>query len=96
MNKSISLGLLLSELISNSCKYALSSNSLEIKIAITDRDTSYELSYEDSGNGLPESIKNLKSGGFGFRLIDNLIKQLKGTCEILPSKNFKFRMEFSK
>ncbi|MFN5182909.1 MAG: PAS domain S-box protein [Bacteroidota bacterium] len=96
MNKSISLGLLLSELISNSCKYALSSNGLEIKIAIADRDTGYELSYEDSGNGLPESIKNLKSGGFGFRLIDNLIKQLKGTCEILPSKNFKFRMEFSK
>ena len=96
MNKSISLGLLLSELISNSCKYAIVQNSLRIKISFPDAEHAHILHYEDSGNGLPANIKNLKSGGFGFRLIDNLIKQLKGSHEIPDSKNFSFKMEFPK
>ena len=96
MNKSISLGLLLSELISNSCKYALIDNNLDIQISLQENEGFYTLKYSDSGNGLSAPVKNLKSGGFGFRLIDNLIKQLKGSYEIESSDNFKFRLEFPK
>jgi PAS domain S-box-containing protein len=96
MNKSISLGLLLSELISNSCKYAIIQNYLKVKISFPEADEKHILLYEDSGSGLPSSIKTLKNGGFGFRLIENLTKQLKGSHEIPDSENFKFKMEFPK
>jgi len=95
LSKSISFGLLLSELISNSCKYGISNNLVNISIAIATIENKYILSYNDLGNGLPEELRNLKNGGFGFRLIDNFIKQLKGTGSLPESKHFSFEFEFT-
>lgn len=95
LSKSISFGLLLSELISNSCKYAIINNQVTIGISINKHTDGYVMNYTDSGNGLPENMKNFKNGGFGFRLIDNFIKQLKGKGSFPESKHFNFELEFT-
>jgi len=94
LSKSIPFGLLLSELISNSCKYGINNNQVKIGISISKNGENCLLNYTDSGNGLPEQLKNLKNGGFGFRLIDNFIKQLKGKSNFPESKHFSFEFEF--
>jgi two-component sensor histidine kinase len=94
LSKSIPFGLLLSELISNSCKYGINNNQVKIGISISKNGENCLLDYTDSGNGLPEQLKNLKNGGFGFRLIDNFIKQLKGKSNFPESKHFSFEFEF--
>ncbi len=95
LSKSISFGLLLSELISNSCKYAIINNQITIGVSINKHTDGYVMNYTDSGNGLPENLKNFKNGGFGFRLIDNFIKQLKGKGSFPESKHFNFELEFT-
>jgi two-component sensor histidine kinase len=54
------------------------------------------MNYTDSGEGLPINVMDLKSGSFGFKLIENLIKQLNGTYKLPVSKNFEFNLEFKK
>jgi two-component sensor histidine kinase len=95
LSKSISFGLLLSELISNSCKYAIINNQVKIGICIKKQDDALIMNYTDSGNGLPENMKNFKNGGFGFRLIDNFIKQLKGKGTFPENNHFNFELEFT-
>jgi len=95
LTKSISFGLLLSELISNSCKYAIINNQVKIGICIKKQDDALIMNYTDSGNGLPENMKNFKNGGFGFRLIDNFIKQLKGKGTFPENNHFNFELEFT-
>jgi PAS domain S-box-containing protein len=94
LSKSISFGLLLSELISNSCKYGVANDEVKIGVAIEKEQTTYKMTYTDTGNGLPEPLKQLKNGGFGFRLIENFIKQLKGTAVFPEDKHFLFEFEF--
>jgi len=94
LSKSISFGLLLSELISNSCKYGIVNDEVKIGIAIEKEQTTYKMTYTDTGNGLPEPLKQLKNGGFGFRLMENFIKQLKGTAVFPEHKHFLFEFEF--
>ena len=96
MSKSISFGLLLSELISNSCKYGLTDNKVDITIELAQQTKggNFSLLYYDSGKNWNSQIKNLKQGGFGFRLIANLTKQLKAEYQIFESENFKFQLHF--
>jgi PAS domain S-box-containing protein len=94
MSKSISFGLLLSELISNSCKYGILENKVLITISMENNAGELRLSYFDSGNNWNPTIKNLRQGGFGLRLIENLIKQLRATYQLGSSSGFSFEMKF--
>ena len=38
---------------------------------------------------------DLSSGGFGLKIMSNLVKQLKGTYKFPISNNFLFEMEFT-
>lgn len=94
LSKAISFGLLISELISNSLKYGHSNNKIvEIHIGIEKSGDNITLEYSDKGRGLPENFDIKKSNGFGFKLILNLIKQLKAEYKISTSESFKFNLE---
>ena len=94
LSKAISFGLLISELISNSLKYGHSNNKIvEIHIGIEKSGDNIALEYSDKGKGLPENFDIKKSNGFGFKLILNLIKQLKSEYKISTSESFKFNLE---
>lgn len=77
MKTSVFLGLILNELITNSFKYAFKEDSGgKITIGLKEVKKQYELSYIDSGDGLPETFDFKSSGGFGFRLLRILLSQM--------------------
>ena len=75
IDTAVPLGLILNELMTNSYKYAFAA-ATDGYIEITLRhDHDYELTYKDSGPGLPESV-SMK--GVGMKVIRSLCKQIGG------------------
>ena len=94
ISKSITFGLLLNEFISNSLKYAVINNSVTITIGLKEENDFVTLYYKDSGNGLPESVKNGENKGFGYKLINTFLKQLRGEKTNIDSPNFEVEIRF--
>ncbi len=79
IDTAVPLGLILNELMTNSYKYAFADvNEGSIEIALH-RDGNYELTYKDSGPGLPASVNLATHKGLGMRVIRSLSKQIGGT-----------------
>ncbi len=79
LDTSISLGLILNELITNSCKYAFTNKSNgQIDISIQKINEGYQIIVKDNGNGLSEDYE--QKGSMGLRLVKNLSKQLGGSA----------------
>jgi two-component sensor histidine kinase len=79
LDTSVSLGLILNELITNACKYAFTGKENgHINIAINKQGTSYQLIVKDDGSGLAVDFHQKNS--MGLRLVTNLSKQLGGTA----------------
>lgn len=77
VKRAVPIGLILSELITNSMKYAFNETSekvIEIKLVVVDK--SLSISYSDNGVGLPEKIIS-GGGSLGVNLIRALSKQIK-------------------
>jgi len=73
------LGIICSELISNSLKYAQSDdNKIKINISLKFVQSEYLLTYKDNGPGLQEDIIIKKKQGMGLTLIGNMVRQLQG------------------
>ncbi len=80
MNRSIFIGLILNELITNSFKYAFQSGIQgKIFVSVAEKEGQIELIYSDNGPGLPPDFNFETSGGFGFRLIGILTNQINAT-----------------
>ena len=81
VDSAIPLGLILNELVTNSCKYAFSENKIgTISMAIfTAKDGEYIFEYRDNGPGIPSEFDFKKTESLGLRLIQRLVKQLRGT-----------------
>jgi len=80
-----SLGLIINETITNSCKHALSSDGkVKIEISMTSESSIMELKIKDNGPGIPE--KKSTTDGLGMKLIQALTQQLKGTVDIYSDK----------
>jgi len=95
IDTSIPLGLILNELITNSCKYAFRQEQQgEINIEIKKMETGYLLTYADSGPGLPAEINIEKSPSLGLRLVKRLTKQLHGEFEYNHVKPAVFNISF--
>jgi len=80
VDTAVPLGLILTELITNSLKYAFNKKSngqMGIKIQ-RNGDNDYTLVFTDDGDGLPDNIDPGKSKSLGLRLIQSLAKQLSG------------------
>jgi len=92
----IPLGLIMTELITNSLKYAQPEDQM-IYIAINlikTTDHEYELAYCDNGKGLPETVDIKSSRTMGMRLIRDLTRQLKGTLIYEHQQSSFFRITF--
>ena len=73
-DRAISLGLLLTELLINANKYAYAGAAGPIEITLIENLTDLRLIVADRGVG-----KVPARSGFGFRILDALVKQLRGT-----------------
>jgi two-component sensor histidine kinase len=89
-------GLIISELVSNSLKYAYPDDVTgELFISLESHDNGYKLVISDNGIGFPEKLdfKNIESS-LGLQLVNSLVNQLDGTIELDRSNGTKFTIKF--
>lgn len=89
MGTAIFLGLILNELLTNSFKYSFEKRGEHfVNIQMLQTGDILAVEYQDSGRGLPDNYQNLSAkDGFGFRLINILLKQIEASIEYHPEKN---------
>jgi PAS domain S-box-containing protein len=90
-------GLITSELVSNSLKYAFPEEregnlSIEFHQLLNGK---YQLIIEDDGVGLPSDIDFKNTDSLGLRLVSSLVNQLDGTIELDRSQGTKFIILFN-
>jgi len=95
LKTAIPCGLIISELISNSIKYAFPKDIKgEICIELIQRNGEYELTIEDSGIGLPEYKDLHHPGSVGMQMVYDLASQMKAKIQIDKGRGTKFVIIF--
>jgi two-component sensor histidine kinase len=99
VDTAISCGLVISELLSNSLKYAFSDDGGgggEVCVQFRSLDNGrLELTVSDNGIGLPSDLNLKNPDTLGLRLVNMLVQQLGGTVEIESKKGTAFRIAFA-
>lgn len=97
IDTAIPLGLLLNELLTNSYKHAFPENKGgEIKVSLSENETSCLLSVEDNGIGLPENYNSPDKKSMGMDLIFILADQLDAKLVVENKNGSSFVLHFPK
>lgn len=93
---SLSLGIIVNELITNSIKYAFKECELpEIRIAVgMDEEGHLVLLYKDNGTGLPKDFNFEVTNSLGMILIKQSVQQLNGRYKCENNNGFTFEVSF--
>jgi len=93
IEQSVSIGLIIAELVTNSIKYAFADTpSPEIVIAIArSAPGRITMFYNDNGRGLPADFEERRGGTLGINLIERQIEQLHGEMQIHGKSGVTFR-----
>lgn len=87
LNTSISLSLIINEIITNSIKHATIEKTKKIIfISFLKKDTAFELIIKDNGSGFNNNVLNNKSNSVGIDLIKGLTKQIDGEVSFSNNK----------
>jgi PAS domain S-box-containing protein len=88
-------GLIISELVSNSLKYAFPNEMKgEIFISLKAKNECYELIISDNGIGLPETFNYDNIDSLGIRLVKNLTEQIDGELMMNTNHGTEFKIKF--
>jgi PAS domain S-box-containing protein len=96
IDAAIPLGLIISELVSNSLKYAFP-NARNGRIGISlkpDDSGNYILIIQDNGIGMPADFNWEQARSLGLRLVSMLTRQIEGNIQRIPGEGTGFRIEF--
>jgi two-component sensor histidine kinase len=96
-NAAVPIGLIVSELVTNSLKYAFVGR-LKGRIDVSIRgggDRGYELTVRDDGVGAPGDFDAALSGSMGWRLVGMLTRQLDGKLTMRRCDGTEFAIHFS-
>lgn len=95
-NSAIYMGMIISELVSNSAKYAFKGTKeplISISLKQDVQNKQFILKIFDNGTSVPTSDSNKK--GIGLRLVDIFSRQLKGTYAIDTTKGYSYTLHFN-
>jgi len=88
-------GLIISEIISNSLKYAFpKGREGEVHISLKHKGEKFYLTISDNGIGFPESIDFNNTDSLGLKLVNSLTEQIDGELELDRSHGTKFNITF--
>lgn len=96
----VPLGLIITELTTNSLKYAFKGSAdgriiIDVKPS-TRANYRYHLTYQDNGCGLPSNVLITNSKSMGLRLVTRLTAQLSGLIDYAKEKDYaKFEIYFN-
>jgi PAS domain S-box-containing protein len=89
------LGIILSECITNSMKYAFDSvNEPRITLKVYRNGDKTVMKYADNGSGYVQKKTQEEGRSFGLQLMDMLVQQLKGTVTVDGENGMKISLEF--
>ncbi|ABE51858.1 histidine kinase dimerization/phosphoacceptor domain -containing protein [Methanococcoides burtonii] len=95
IEKTIPLGLIINELVSNSLKHAYKSEKKgEINIKFHLENNVITLIVSDNGEGIPEYLDYKNTHSLGLQLVTTLVKQIHGNIELDRSNGTKFVITF--
>jgi two-component sensor histidine kinase len=96
LETSIPLGLITSELVSNSLKYAFPNKKPgKLTISLKNQNDHHELIIKDNGIGFPEDLDFRKiESSLGLKLVISLVNQINGTIEQDRSHGTKYTIKF--
>jgi two-component system, sensor histidine kinase PdtaS len=95
LETAIPCGLIISELVTNTLKYAFPNHSKgEFKIELHEIDGIYNLIIADDGVGIPENIDIDETDTLGLKLVNSLVNQLEGTLELIQDNGTEFKLIF--
>lgn len=95
IDTAIPVGLILNEIITNSCKYSFQNGEGELWIdAISLSKGQYKLVIKDNGPGLPTGFQVSKLKSLGMKLITRLAKQLHGNVQFASEEGTKIEVHF--
>ena len=95
METAVPCGLIISELISNSLKYAFpNGRNGEILISLKKIKNNYQLIIQDNGIGIPKEIVLDKLESLGLKLVFQLTYQINGKIEIKRTNGTEFKILF--
>lgn len=78
----ISIGLIINELITNSIKYAFPNKKGLIEVNLRHSDKMLLLEVKDNGQGFPENFDPLSGKSLGFKIVKSLATKLKAELEV--------------
>ncbi|MCG2828483.1 histidine kinase dimerization/phosphoacceptor domain -containing protein [Methanothermobacter sp. K4] len=90
----VPVALIVSELVTNSIKYAFPDGEGRIMISFNLRGGVYLLDHRDTGQGLPEDFSSGSSDSLGMTLVRALVDQLDGELEAFNEGGAVFRIRF--
>lgn len=90
------VGLIVNELLTNSGKYAFPDGQAgEITIHFFKHDTNtLSLHYSDNGVGFTPEVLHKRAGGFGLKLVNLLVSQLKGSINLQGERGIQCVISF--
>jgi hypothetical protein len=96
IDTAIPCGLIINELLSNSFKYAFPDRRNGcVYIRIRRLDGQIELVAGDDGVGIPPEIDPAKTKTLGLHIVDMLVKQIRGSIELVRGAGTEFRIKFN-
>ncbi len=97
INLSLSLGLILNELITNALKHAFPNNKAgKLDVSLKEVGEQVQLIISDNGKGLPANFDIKSTNSLGLELVDSLVEQHKGSLEIKTNGHTEFRITMQK
>lgn len=89
-------GLITSELISNTLKYAFPDKlNGKLKISLKKISDKYELTIGDDGIGFPESLDFRRTDSLGLKIVNSLVDQIEGEITLDSTKGTEFKIIFN-
>lgn len=90
MRQSVSIGLMVNELVTNSLKHGFDAATQEVEngkinISLSKKQNELAISVCDNGKGIPENL-DTKAESVGFKIINALIHELNGVFDITNNK----------
>ena len=89
------LGLIVNELVSNAFKYAFSDIEKPVlALSLEEKKDEFHLILTDNGKGLPMNFSFDNAQSFGLKLVNLLVKQLKGQLNVSSQDGLSFQIVF--
>lgn len=96
LDTAVPLGLIISELITNSMKHAFAGiENPELSVRLSKNDNHFNLEVKDNGIGLPTGFNLLNEKSFGCEIINALSEQINAEIQYMNDNGAKFQINFS-